>query len=141
MWQRLSRSNVLQTHRSPRCETSTYYLRRPDAGLGDGHITWIAGFINMSRAGREPLTKPPVLVRTRKVAHIPGVRPWAQAQTGCVTGRHRRDGVSCGRRQRAARDPDSAVAWETRLPRTTPPRSRHEATQPASPSAIRPSDV
>jgi hypothetical protein len=91
-----------------------YDLDDPTPGLGDGQITVDRGFINMSAPEGDP-TSPPVLVRTRKVAHITGVRPWAQARLVCVTGY----GTAAmefllGAAQRAALDPDfKPVAWET----------------------------
>lgn len=70
---------------SPTEANLEYDLDDPGPGLGDGQITVDRGFINMSAPEGDPAA-PPVLVRTRKVAHITNVRPWAQARLVCITG-------------------------------------------------------
>jgi hypothetical protein len=78
-------------------------------------------------------TKPPVLVRTRKVAHITGVRPWAQARLVCVTGY----GTAAvefllGAAARVARDPAfKPVAWDA--PVTADDTSEQAGTEPTQP--------
>ncbi|PXX06310.1 hypothetical protein [Mycolicibacterium moriokaense] len=92
-----------------------YDLDDPTPGLGDGQITVDRGFINMSAPDGDA-AKPPVLVRTRKVAHITGLRPWAQARLVCVTGY----GTSAmefllgAAARAAAHDPDfDPVPWDS----------------------------
>ena len=111
-----------------------YDLDDPTPGLGDGQITVDRGFINMSAPEGNP-TKPPVLVRTRKVAHITGVRPWAQARLVCITGY----GTSAmefllGAAQRAADDPEfKPVAWDAPVTaEDTSEQADTGAAQPAS---------
>ncbi|EID16915.1 hypothetical protein [Mycolicibacterium phlei] len=52
---------------------------------GDGVITVDRGFINMWAPQGDP-TVPPVTVRTRKVAHITGLRPYTMARFVCIFG-------------------------------------------------------
>jgi hypothetical protein len=61
-----------------------YDLNNPWPGHGDGLVTVDRGFIDM-RAVKEP-TQPGVTVRTRKVVHITGLSPAAQARLVCITG-------------------------------------------------------
>jgi hypothetical protein len=111
-----------------------YDLDDPTPGLGDGQITVDRGFINMSAPQGDP-TKPPVLVRTRKVAHITGVRPWAQARLVCITGY----GTAAmefllGAAQRAALDPSfKPVAWDA--PVTADDTSEQADTEAAEPAS------
>jgi hypothetical protein len=61
-----------------------YDLNDPWPGAGDGLVTVDRGFIDM-RAVEKP-TQPGVEVRTRKVVHITGLSPAAQARLVCITG-------------------------------------------------------
>jgi hypothetical protein len=61
-----------------------YDLNDPWPGAGDGLVTVDRGFIDMRAIG-EP-TQPGVQVRTRKVVHITGLSPAAQARLVCITG-------------------------------------------------------
>jgi hypothetical protein len=64
-----------------------YDLDDPTPGLGDGQVRVDRGFINMwsTSTGHEPAKKG-VRVRTRKVVHINGLLPYAQARLVCITG-------------------------------------------------------
>jgi hypothetical protein len=62
-----------------------YDLDDPTPGDGDGQVKVDRGYINM-RAPQGKPDKPPVHVRTRKVVHIDGVSPGAQARLVCITG-------------------------------------------------------
>lgn len=62
-----------------------YDLNDPTPGEGDGQITVDRGFINMWSPNNAP-TLPGVRVRTRKVAHINGVRPYTQKRYVCIFG-------------------------------------------------------
>jgi hypothetical protein len=52
---------------------------------GDGLITVDRGYINMFALGGDP-AKPGVSVRSRKVAHINGIRPYTQKRFVCLFG-------------------------------------------------------
>lgn len=52
---------------------------------GDGKIIVDRGFINMWSTGKNP-GAPGVVVRTKKVAHITGVRPYTQKRYVCIFG-------------------------------------------------------
>jgi hypothetical protein len=62
-----------------------YDLDDPTPGAGDGRVKVDRGFINMQATGNEPAAKG-VRVRVRKVVHIAGVPPWAQARLVCISG-------------------------------------------------------
>jgi hypothetical protein len=62
-----------------------YDLDEPRAPEGDGLVTVDRGFINMWSTNRNP-NVPGVHVRTRKVVHINGFLPYAQAKLVCITG-------------------------------------------------------
>ena len=111
-----------------------YDLDDPTPGLGDGKITVDRGFIDMSAPQGDP-AKPPVLVRTRKVAHITGLRPWAQARLVCITGY----GTSAmefllGAAQRAADDSTfNPVPWDAPVTADdTAQQAKTEAPTPTS---------
>jgi hypothetical protein len=53
---------------------------------GDGKITVDRGFINMWTGPTGDPTRPPVYVRTRKVAHIEGLRPYTMKRFVCAMG-------------------------------------------------------
>jgi hypothetical protein len=62
-----------------------YDLDDPTPGAGDGQVKVDRGFINMTSTVKDADAKG-VRVRIRKVVHIAGVRPWAQARLVCITG-------------------------------------------------------
>jgi hypothetical protein len=74
-------------HRYPLEGRLDYDLDDPPRGDGDGRVTVDRGYINMWAVNddKDP-TKPGVLVRTRKVVHINGLLPYAQARLVCITG-------------------------------------------------------
>jgi hypothetical protein len=53
---------------------------------GDGKITVDRGFINMWTAPNGNPSQPPVFARTRKVAHIEGLRPYTMKRFVCAFG-------------------------------------------------------
>jgi hypothetical protein len=61
-----------------------YDLNDPWPGAGDGLVTVDRGFIDMRTTGKA--TDPGVQVRTRKVVHITGLSPAAQARLVCISG-------------------------------------------------------
>jgi hypothetical protein len=61
-----------------------YDLNDPWPGAGDGLVTVDRGFIDMRATGKP--TQKGVEVRTRKVVHITGLSPAAQARLVCITG-------------------------------------------------------
>jgi hypothetical protein len=66
-----------------------YDLNDPWPGAGDGLVTVDRGFIDMRAAGnttQQNATQQGVEVRTRKVVHITGLSPAAQARLVCITG-------------------------------------------------------
>jgi hypothetical protein len=62
-----------------------YDLDEPRGPEGDGQVTVDRGFINMWSPNRNPDQRG-VRVRTRKVVHINGFLPYAQARLVCITG-------------------------------------------------------
>jgi hypothetical protein len=64
-----------------------YDLNDPTPGAGDGDVTVDRGFINMwaHNPGNDP-TQHGVKVRSRKVVHIKGIRPYAQGKLVCISG-------------------------------------------------------
>lgn len=108
-------------------------LDDPTPGQGDGQVTVDRGFINMSAPDGDP-AKPPVLVRTRKVVHITGVRPWAQARLVCITGygTSAREFLLGAAQRVAAKDPDfKPVAWDAPVTaEETPAQADTGAVQP-----------
>lgn len=62
-----------------------YDLNETTAPEGDGQVTVDRGFINMWSTQKNPDASG-VKVRTRKVVHINGILPYAQARLVCVTG-------------------------------------------------------
>jgi hypothetical protein len=62
-----------------------YDLDEPKGPEGDGHVTVDRGFMNMWSTVNNA-NNPGVRVRTRKVVHINGLLPYAQARLVCVTG-------------------------------------------------------
>jgi hypothetical protein len=66
-------------------ERLDFDLNDPGPAPGDGQITVDRGFINMWAPDGDP-TQPPVTVRTRKVAHINGIRPETQKRFVCLFG-------------------------------------------------------
>jgi hypothetical protein len=105
-----------------------YDLDDPTPGKGDGQVKVDRGFINMRAHAGKP-DKPPVYVRTRKVVHIDGVSPAAQARLVCVTG------YGTASREMllgAARDTDKPpVPWDT--PVTAPDTSEQGDAKSAEP--------
>jgi hypothetical protein len=66
-----------------------YDLNDPWPGAGDGLVTVDRGFIDMRVPGKttqQNATQQGVQVRTRKVVHITGLSPAAQARLVCITG-------------------------------------------------------
>ena len=61
-----------------------YDLNDPWPGAGDGLVTVDRGFIDMRATGQS--ADPGVQVRTRKVVHITGLSPAAQARLVCISG-------------------------------------------------------
>jgi hypothetical protein len=61
-----------------------YDLNDPSPGEGDGLVTVDRGFIDMQSTGKA--TQPGLQVRTRKVVHITGLSPAAQARLVCISG-------------------------------------------------------
>ena len=61
-----------------------YDLNDPWPGEGDGLVTVDRGFIDMRATGNA--ADPGVQVRTRKVVHITGLSPAAQARLVCISG-------------------------------------------------------
>jgi hypothetical protein len=61
-----------------------YDLNDPWPGEGDGLVTVDRGFIDMQSTGKA--TQPGLQVRTRKVVHITGLSPAAQARLVCISG-------------------------------------------------------
>jgi hypothetical protein len=62
-----------------------YDLDEPRGPEGDGQVTVDRGFINMWSTVNNP-DNDGVRVRTRKVVHINGILPYAQARLVCITG-------------------------------------------------------
>lgn len=62
-----------------------YDLDDPTPGAGDGRVKVDRGFINMQATGKDAAAKG-VRVRIRKVVHIAGIPPWAQARLVCISG-------------------------------------------------------
>jgi len=62
-----------------------YDLDDPKGSEGDGLVTVDRGYINMWSLHRNP-EQDGVKVRTRKVVHIDGILPYAQARLVCITG-------------------------------------------------------
>jgi hypothetical protein len=64
-----------------------YDLDDPRPSVSDGQVTVDRGFINMwvGNKARQP-DQPGVRIRTRKVVHINGLLPYAQALLVCLTG-------------------------------------------------------
>jgi hypothetical protein len=62
-----------------------YDLDEPRGPEGDGQVTVDRGFINMWSTVNNA-NNPGVRVRTRKVVHITGLLPYAQARLVCITG-------------------------------------------------------
>ncbi|MBV8346702.1 MAG: hypothetical protein JOZ49_03925, partial [Mycolicibacterium sp.] len=64
-----------------------YDLDNPTPSRGDGQVLVDRGFINMEciNLDQNP-SKPGVHVRTRKVVHIKGLRPYTQQRLVCLTG-------------------------------------------------------
>jgi hypothetical protein len=62
-----------------------YDLDDPTPGPGDGQVTVDRGYINVASTSGSATTKG-VRVNTRKVVHITGVLPYAQARLVCITG-------------------------------------------------------
>ncbi len=62
-----------------------YDLDEPRGPEGDGQVTVDRGFINMWSLHKNP-DQDGVKVRTRKVVHINGILPYAQARLVCITG-------------------------------------------------------
>jgi hypothetical protein len=68
------------------CEARLDYdLDDPRGADGDGLVTVDRGFINMWSTVKDANAKG-VKVRTRKVVHIDGILPYAQARLVCITG-------------------------------------------------------
>ena len=75
----------IATEETPYEARLDYDLDDPKGPEGDGLVTVDRGFINMWSLHRNP-DQDGVRVRTRKVVHINGILPYAQARLVCITG-------------------------------------------------------
>jgi hypothetical protein len=130
----------LKYYKSTPSETEAhldYDLDDPTPGDGDGRVKVDRGFINMRPSGDDPDTKDPdtkgVRVRIRKVVHIEGLLPAAQARLVCVSGygTAARE-MLLGAAERAKTDRTfEPVPWDT--PVSAPDTSGQGDTEPAEP--------
>ena len=82
---------ALKYHKSEDNDKNTarvdYDLDDPTPSLGDGQVLVDRGFINMQCINKDNKPeKDGVRVRTRKVVHIRGLRPYTQQRLVCLTG-------------------------------------------------------
>ena len=63
-----------------------YDLDKPALATGDGRVLVDRGYIRMTAHNRHDPHSMGVSVRTRKIVHISGIPPWAQARLVCLCG-------------------------------------------------------
>jgi hypothetical protein len=114
---------------SPDCTRAIldYDLNDPWPGAGDGLVTVDRGFIDMRATGKS--ADKGVQVRTRKVVHITGLSPAAQARLVCISG------YGTASKEfllgAAAKPPPKAVPWKA--PVGGKDRSEEGGAKPAEP--------
>ncbi|MFN8032239.1 MAG: hypothetical protein U0Q47_02950 [Mycobacterium sp.] len=75
-----------QDHERPYEASVEYDLDKSGSATGDGRVLVDRGYIRMTATDRKNPGTNGVHVKTRKIVHIDGISPWAQARLVCLCG-------------------------------------------------------